>query len=118
MIGPPVCLIDRPDPNAEGEMDSLSEILRTARLTGGVFLHGEFSEPWCLSSELKASYCRAFLGPADQMVLYHYLLEGCLTVIVSDGEAQVFLPGQAVVIPRNDSHHLHGTDPAARSFSA
>ncbi len=93
-------------------MDALSEILRAARLTGGVFLHGEFSEPWCLSSELKASDCSAFLGPADQMVLYHYVLEGCLTVIDPEGNAHMFLPGQAVVIPRNDRHHLQGSEPA------
>lgn len=89
-------------------MDALSEILRAARLTGGVFLHGEFSEPWCLSSSLKASDCSQFLGPADQMVLYHYVLKGSLTVIDQNRDAHVFLPGQAVILPRNDPHILKG----------
>ncbi|WP_170416412.1 AraC family transcriptional regulator [Ruegeria atlantica] len=93
-------------------MDALSEILRSARLTGGVFLHAEFSEPWCVSSALKASDCSHYLGPADQMVLFHYVLEGCLTVIDAEKNAHIFLPGQAVILPRNDPHLLKGQQPA------
>ena len=29
-------------------MDALSDVLRVANLTGGVFLHAEFRAPWCI----------------------------------------------------------------------
>jgi len=31
-------------------MDALSDVLRVARLNGGVFLHAEFFEPWCMAA--------------------------------------------------------------------
>ena len=37
-------------------MDALSDVLRVARLTGGVFLHAEFFEPWCMASQLKPEH--------------------------------------------------------------
>ena len=36
-------------------MDALSDVLRVIRLTGGIFLHAEFSAPWCISTELDKS---------------------------------------------------------------
>jgi hypothetical protein len=29
-------------------MDALSDVLRVVRLKGGVFLHAEFTAPWCV----------------------------------------------------------------------
>ena len=29
-------------------MDALSDVLRVVRLKGGVFLHAEFTAPWCI----------------------------------------------------------------------
>ena len=29
-------------------MDALSDVLRVAHLTGGVFLHADFTAPWCI----------------------------------------------------------------------
>jgi len=93
-------------------LDALSEILRSARLSGGVFLRGQFSEPWRLSSALEAGDCSRHLGPADHLVLYHCVTEGALTVEI-DGEApQVFRPGQVAILPRNDPHRLSGSDGA------
>ena len=93
-------------------MDALSEILRSARLSGGVFLRGEFTEPWCLTSAVRASDCSVHLGPTDNLVLYHYVVEGALTVCVDGGEPATFLPGHAVVLPRNDRHRLCGRESA------
>ena len=33
-------------------MDALSDVLRVAQLTGGVFLHAEFFEPWCIAARV------------------------------------------------------------------
>jgi hypothetical protein len=35
----------------QNAMDALSDVLRIVRLKGGVFLHAEFTEPWCVFSQ-------------------------------------------------------------------
>ena len=94
-------------------MDALSEIFRSTRLSGGVFLRGEFTEPWCLASAVSASDCADHLGPADHLVLYHYVIEGRLTIESERLAAETFLPGQAAVFPRNDRHRLSGSEATA-----
>lgn len=98
-------------------MDALSEMLRLARISGGVFLRGEFSEPWCLASSIQASDCSDLLGPTDHLILFHFVLEGSLTISLTEREPIVCLPGQAVVLPRNDAHKLSGTQ-KSRAVSA
>ena len=39
-------------------MDALSDVLRVAHLTGGVFLHAEFFAPWCIAARLGPSIAR------------------------------------------------------------
>ncbi len=89
-------------------MDALSEILRDARLTGGIFLRASFSEPWGLASAVTASDCSPHLGATDHLVLFHYVMDGTLHVTFDGTEPKLFLPGQAAIFPRNDRHTLSG----------
>ena len=57
-------------------MDALSDVLRVAHLTGGVFLHAEFSAPWCIASHLTPELCGPVIGPASHLMLFHYVVEG------------------------------------------
>ena len=57
-------------------MDALSDVLRVAHLTGGVFLHADFFAPWCLSARVAPEHCAPNLGPASHLILYHYVIEG------------------------------------------
>ena len=50
-------------------MDALSETLRSGRLSRGVFLRAEFTEPWKLVSAVRATDCSARLGPTDPLVV-------------------------------------------------
>jgi AraC-like DNA-binding protein len=92
-------------------MDALSEVLRVAHLTGGVFLHAEFSAPWCMAGRISPEHCAPFLKPASHLVLYHYVVEGELRVRVDGtGENDLVLgAGDVVLLPRNDMH-LIGSD--------
>lgn len=92
-------------------MDALSEILRDARLTGGVFMSGTFSEPWCLAANVTAGDCSPYLGATDHLVLFHYVVEGMMTVQLADGTRHVFAPEQAAIFPHNDDHTLSGCEP-------
>jgi hypothetical protein len=49
-------------------VDALSDVLRVARLTGGVFLHAEFSAPWCLAARVPREHCGPALGPASHLI--------------------------------------------------
>jgi AraC-like DNA-binding protein len=89
-------------------MDALSDVLRTVRLKGGVFLHAEFTEPWCLSSHIEPRICASFLGASAEIIPYHYVIEGHLRVQVADESPCELDPGGLVLLPRNDAHLLGG----------
>ncbi len=90
-------------------MDALSDVLRTTRLKGGVFLHAEFSDPWCLrSSKVLPQNCAPFLGETSDVIPYHYVLEGRLRVRAAEEPAFELEPGEVVLFPRNDRHLLGG----------
>ncbi|HKZ96051.1 MAG TPA: AraC family transcriptional regulator [Hyphomicrobiaceae bacterium] len=92
-------------------MDALSDVLRVAHLTGGVFLHADFFAPWCLSARVAPKHCAPNLGPASHLILYHYVVEGNFRIRVEgeDNEDLVIGTGEVVLLPRNDLH-LMGSD--------
>jgi AraC-like DNA-binding protein len=92
-------------------MDALSDVLRVAHLTGGVFLHAEFFAPWCMAARVAPEHCAPVLGPASHLILYHYVIEGELDLRVEgeDGETLALAAGEVVLLPRNDLHVM-GSD--------
>lgn len=84
--------------------DPMSDVLRSVRLSGGVFLDVRLSEPFCLISELTAADCRPLLDDPVQLVFYHVVLKGRATLIVP-GEAPVEVgAGEVAILPHNDVH--------------
>jgi len=92
-------------------MDALSDVLRVAHLTGGVFLHADFFAPWCLSARVAPEHCAPNLGPASHLILYHYVVEGEFRIRVDgeDGADLAIRTGEVVLLPRNDLHSM-GSD--------
>ena len=39
-------------------MDALSDVLRAAQLSGGVFLQAEFTAPWCVAEVTGKTYAQ------------------------------------------------------------
>src|SRR3954470_7828486 len=111
MTGPPGDMTKTPDPGRTAGMDALSDVLRVAHLTGGVFLHADFFAPWCMAARVATEHCALSLGPTSHMNLYHYVVEGELHIRVDgeDGEDLVLGAGEVVLLPRNDLH-LVGSD--------
>jgi AraC-like DNA-binding protein len=85
-------------------MDALSDILRVVRLKGGVFLHAEFTAPWCIRSDLSARDLGSLLEGAEHIVLYHYVVEGRMSARVDKGELVELEAGEAVMFPHNHPH--------------
>jgi len=90
-------------------MDALSDVLREAHLTGGVFLQAQFFAPWCMAARIAPEHCAPLLGPASHLIPYHYVAEGEIQVRVQGEPAFVLKPGDVVLFPRNDLH-LMGSD--------
>src|SRR5437763_15598348 len=92
-------------------MDALSDVLRVAHLTGGVFLHAEFFAPWCIAARVAPEHCAPALGRASHLIIYHYVVEGDLRIRIEGeiGEELVIGAGEIVLLPRNDLH-LTGSD--------
>ncbi|KUO55273.1 MAG: AraC family transcriptional regulator [Alphaproteobacteria bacterium BRH_c36] len=86
--------------------DPLSEVLRSVRLKGGVFLDARFSAPWAVSSHVTSEDCRPILSKPAQMIAYHFLIEGRVLVSVQGAPAIEVVAGELVLLPRNDFHVL------------
>jgi AraC-like DNA-binding protein len=89
-------------------MDALSDVLRVTRLTGGVFLHADFSAPWCIDGRVSPEFCGPAVGPASHIIPYHYVVDGEMEVAVAGFDAdQVKVgAGEIVLLPHNDIHRL------------
>ena len=68
-------------------MDALSDVLRVTHLTGGVFLHAEFFAPWCIAARVSPEHCALALGPASDLIIYHYVVEGDLAPLITNWPA-------------------------------
>src|SRR5579863_8503239 len=87
-------------------METLSAVLQTVRLTGGVILEAHFTAPWCVSSQFSAEDCRPFVCDPVEVIAYHYVMCGrCLVEVAGESSVEV-RAGEAVLLPRNDSHVL------------
>ena len=96
-------------------MDAISQILTGVKLNGAVFFSAEFSAPWGFSMPC-ASQMAARLDPdAEHIVLYHLLIEGRAVVELFDGELLELKPGDVVIFPHGDAHHMSSGN-ATRPF--
>lgn len=87
-------------------MDALSDALRVVRLKGGVFLHAEFTAPWCLFSQIEPGDLASLMQSTDHLVLYHYVAEGRLQAQIPGHAPHHFEAGEVVIFPHNDGHLL------------
>jgi AraC-like DNA-binding protein len=87
-------------------MDPLSDVLRSFRLSGGIFLDAHFTAPWCVVSRLSVEDCGAFLTGPSLLIAYHFVVDGRFLLTV-EGEPTIEVSaGEVVLLPRNDVHIL------------
>jgi AraC-like DNA-binding protein len=98
-------------------MDAFSDVLRSAQLRGGVFLHAEFTAPWCVSAMLSPELCSPFLGAASHLIPFHYVVEGEMDLSVGEDAPMRLRQDDVVLFPRNDVH-LMGSDLRLRPIPA
>jgi AraC-like DNA-binding protein len=87
-------------------MDALSDVLRVVRLTGGVFLDARFTAPWSISGRVEPVDFEPFLAAPEDVIGFHYVVEGRLMAQVEGGPSAELKPGEIVLLPRNATHVL------------
>jgi AraC-like DNA-binding protein len=97
-------------------MDAFSEILSGVRLSGAVFFTAEFSAPWGLSAPTSRSLAARVAPDAAHLVLYHLLIEGAAVVEMEDGRSVALAPGDVVIFPHGDPHHMSSGKAARPPF--
>ncbi len=86
-------------------MDVLSEVLRAIRLEGALFFNGEFSAPWCLSTQ--PGSIAPYVSPSTgQLIIYHFVTSGHAYAQLRDGRRERLSAGDVVVFPHGDPHFL------------
>src|SRR5215472_15702490 len=87
-------------------VDAFSEILCNVKLSGAVFFSAEFSAPWGVSMPASSIMAARLAPGANHIVLYHLLIEGQSVVEMLDGQEIGLEPGDIVIFPHEDAHHM------------
>lgn len=91
-------------------MDALSEVLKTIRLDGAVYINAEFTAPWCAAASYGLPRSTAQTAGADHIVFFHCLTEGhCSARLVDGGDTLELRSGDLIMFP-HDHRHLLGSD--------
>jgi AraC family transcriptional regulator, alkane utilization regulator len=90
-------------------MDALSDVLKSVRLEGAVYLNAEFTAPWCVRAKFGLVKAKARLTGADHIVYFHFIAEGGCKVRLDDGEVHDAAAGELVIFPQQE-HHVMGSD--------
>lgn len=91
-------------------MDMLSDVLKTLRLEGAVFLNAEFTAPWCIWSRFGLTSVRERLAGAEYVVFFHFLMEGRCRLRLPDSTEVIDAVAGDLVLFTKDERHLMGSD--------
>ena len=87
-------------------MDAFSEVLSGVRLKGAMFFNAAFSAPWRLSIPHCSTLASALAPGAQHLVTYHFVVDGSAQARLEGGPDVELSPGDIVVFPHGDPHHL------------
>src|SRR3954451_6496210 len=91
-------------------MDALSDVLKSVRLDGAVYLNAEFTAPWCIRGELGLASVRERLEGAEHVAFFHFVTEGeCKVRLAEGGQVLHAGAGDLILFPQ-EGKHLMGTD--------
>jgi AraC-like DNA-binding protein len=90
----------------QDRMDAFSQVLSAVTLNGAVFFSAEFSAPWGFSAPA-ANVMAAHIAPgASHLLIYHLVVEGGAIVEIPNGPSVPLSPGDIVIFPHGDAHHI------------
>jgi AraC-like DNA-binding protein len=87
-------------------MDVLSNVLRTIRLEGALFLNGDMHAPWCFKVPKGKDIAQLLKPGAQRLAICHLVLQGECWAQVEGGEPVRVKAGEVIAVPHGDSHVL------------
>ena len=84
----------------------LSDVLRTVRLTGGLFFPMKVSSPWVDEVPAVSAFGALLLPRAQHVVSYHVVRRGACWAGLVDGPPLHMEAGDILVIPHGDSYFM------------
>jgi AraC-like DNA-binding protein len=97
-------------------MDAFSQILSGVKLNGAVFFNAEFSAPWGISMPAANLMAARLATGTEHLVLYHFVVEGGAVIELGDGSCLDLKPGDVVIFPHGDPHHMSSGKEAIPPF--
>jgi AraC family transcriptional regulator, alkane utilization regulator len=91
-------------------MDALSNVLKSVRLEGAVYLNAEFTAPWCVQAKFGLASVRARLAGAEHVVFFHFLTEGGCKLRLADSADVLDVAAGDLVVFAQGEKHLMGSD--------
>jgi AraC-like DNA-binding protein len=108
MIGKPRSFADRPEASRYA-YDVLTEMLRTLRLTGSVFLNASFSAPFGVVSPKQYDE-RTPMAHLRHVSIFHLIATGACTIEIATGERRTVSAGDILLLPFADAHKFWNGD--------
>ena len=87
-------------------MDVLSDVLRTVRLTGGLFFPMKVSSPWVEEVPHASAFGALLLSRAQHVISYHVVRRGACWAGLMNGPPLRLEAGDILVIPHGDSYFM------------
>ena len=91
-------------------MDALSDVLKSVRFEGALYVNAEFTAPWCMRGRYGMASVRQRLAGAEHVVYFHLITEGSCQVKLADGDEVFGLSAGDLVLFPQDDRHLMGSD--------
>ena len=90
-------------------MDALSEILKSVRLEGAVYLNAEFTAPWCVQAQYGLPAVQSRLPRAERVVFFHFVVEGTVKLPLAGGGVATATAGDLILFPQ-DARQVMASD--------
>jgi len=87
-------------------MDVLSDVLRTIRLEGALFLNGDMRAPWCVKIPRSADIAQLLKPGAQRLAICHLVVQGQCWAQTEGNDPIRVQAGEAIVVPQGDAHVL------------
>ena len=97
-------------------MDAFSDILSGVKLHGAIYFTAEFSAPWGFSAPASNQMAAMVAPGAEHLVIFHLVIEGGALIELGDRRALEIEPGDVVIFPHGNAHHISSGKDAVRPF--
>ena len=101
---------------AASEVDVLSDMLRSVRLTGSMLFVVEASTPWVSWAPQTEAFQHLVLPAAQHLISFHIVTRGSCWAGLAGAPPERFETGDVLVIPHGDAYYLADPPAAERTY--